>query len=101
MFGATFNLVTRAGLPWFLEQWKMIVFQIILKHWFTLYVTETSSKMVSALSQKQTKQNIFCQKAQNFVYFKPYNFVQISAVWGPNTSQIMYGKTLEVQCQCQ
>ena len=26
MFGATFNLVTSVGLPYFLEQWKVIVF---------------------------------------------------------------------------
>ena len=30
MFGATFNLVTRVRLPWFLEHWKMIVFKLIV-----------------------------------------------------------------------
>ena len=34
MFGATFNLVTRVGLPYFLEHWKiwkLIVYHLILK----------------------------------------------------------------------
>ena len=39
------------------------------------FVPETSSQMASALSLKFF---IFCQKAQNFVYFLPYDFVQIS-----------------------
>ena len=32
-------------------------------------------------------------KAQTFVYFERYNFVQISLVCGPNTCQIMHGET--------
>ena len=44
---------------------------------------------------------IFCQKAQNFVQFGPYNFVQISPACGPNTYQIMYGDTLDFQSQHQ
>ena len=42
---------------------------------------------------------MFGQKAQNFVYFGPYDFVQISPACGPNTYQIMYGETLDFQCQ--
>ena len=45
--------------------------------------------------------NHFCQKAQNFVHVEPYDFVQISPAYGPNTYQIMYGKTLDFQCQYQ
>ena len=44
---------------------------------------------------------IFCQKAQNFVWLGPYEFVQISPACGPNTYQIMYGETLDFQCQHQ
>ena len=50
----------------------MIVFQLILLHRTIVYVTETSPKMASTLSQKQL--NIF---VQNIVYFLPYNFVQM------------------------
>ena len=40
---------------------------------------------------------ISCQKAQNFVWFGSYDFVQITPACGPNTSQIMYGeKTFNV-----
>ena len=38
--------------------------------------------MVSVLSQKWL--TIFCQKAQNFVNFVPYDFVQISPACGSN-----------------
>ena len=55
--------------------------------------------MASTLCQKWL--TIFCQKAQNFVYFGPYDFVQISPACGPNTYQIMYGMTLDFQCQHQ
>ena len=30
---------------------------------------------------------IFCQKAQNFVWLEPYDFIQISLARGPNTYQ--------------
>ena len=49
----------------------------------------------------QNDDPFFCQKAQNCVYFEPYNFVQISSACGPNTYQIMYGETLDFQCQHQ
>ena len=42
-----------------------------------------SSKMASTFCQKWL--TIFGQKAQNFVYFGPYDFVQISPACGPNT----------------
>ena len=38
--------------------------------------------------------NHFLPKAQNFVYFIPNNFVQISQACGPNIYQIMYGEPL-------
>ena len=49
--------------------------------------------MASTLSQKCL--TIFCQKDQNFVYFKSYNFDQISQACGPNTYQIMFGEILD------
>ena len=62
-------------------------------------VTETSSKMASTLCQKLLI--IFDQKVQNFVWFGPYDFVQIPPARDPNTYQIMYGETLDFQCQHQ
>ena len=55
--------------------------------------------MASTLCQKWL--TIFCQKAQNFVWFGPYDFVQISPACGPNTYQIMYVEALDFQCQNQ
>ena len=55
--------------------------------------------MASTHSQKWL--TIFCQKAQNFAYFVPYDFVQISPACSLNTYQIMYGKTLDFLCQRQ
>ena len=40
--------------------------------------------------------SMLCQKAQNFVWFRPYDFVQIPPACGPNTYQITYGETLRV-----
>ena len=57
--------------------------------------TEASSKMASMHCQNGKKS--FCQKAQNFVNFGPYTFVQISLACSPNMCQIMYGKTLDFQ----
>ena len=75
----------------------MIVFRSIVYHQTIVLVTETSSKMASTLCQKWL--TIFCQKAQNFVYFGKYDFVQISPACSPNTYQIMCGETLDFQCQ--
>ena len=61
--------------------------------------TETFSKMASTLSQIWLM--FFCQKAQNFVHFLPYDFVQISPACGPNTYQIMYGEIVDFRCQRQ
>ena len=41
----------------------------------------------------------FMSKSSNFVEFGPYNFVQIPPACGPNFYQIMYGETLDFQCQ--
>ena len=46
--------------------------------------------MASTLSQKI---KLFCQKTTDFVYFKPYDFVQNAPVCDSNTYQIMYGET--------
>ena len=85
MFGATFNLVTRVGLTYFFEYWKMVVLKPIV--YSIISATETSSKMVSTLCQNWFKKKLcfFCGKAQNFVWFGQYNFVQISPACGPNT----------------
>ena len=99
MFDAIFNLFILVGLPCFLEQLKFIVFQLVPYHQIIVYVTETSSRMASTLSQ--IKLTIFCQKAQNFVHLLPYDFVQISPACGPNNYQIMYGEILDFRCQRQ
>ena len=56
--------------------------------------------MASTLSQKCLT-ILFLQKAQNFVNFLPYDCVQVLSSCGPNTYQIMYGETLDFQCQRQ
>ena len=71
--------------------------ELIFYHQKIVSVTETSSKMASTLCQKML--TIFCQKAQNFVWFGPYDYVKISPACGPNTYQIMYEETLHLQCQ--
>ena len=55
--------------------------------------------MASTLYQKLL--TFFCQKAQNFVCFGLYDFVQISLACGPNTYDVMNGETLDLQCQHQ
>ena len=55
--------------------------------------------MASTLCQKWF--TIFCQKNQNFKEFVLYDFVEISLACFPNTCQIMYGETLDFQCQYQ
>ena len=55
--------------------------------------------MASTLCQKLF--TIFGQKTQNFVWFRPYDLVQISPARSSNTYQIMYGETLDFQCQHQ
>ena len=42
---------------------------------------------------------MFCEKADNFVHFGPYDLVQTSVGCCPNTYQIMYGETYESPCQ--
>ena len=44
--------------------------------------------MASTLCQKWLI-TFFFQKAQNFVQFRPYDCIQISPAFGPNTLQIM------------
>ena len=45
---------------------------------------ETSSKMASTLIKNGFENPLLCQKAQNFVYFRSYDFVQISQARGTN-----------------
>ena len=78
---------------------SMMVFELLFKHRTIVYVIGTFSKMASTRSQKWLA--IFCQNTQNFVYFVPCDFVQISTACSSNTDQIMYGETLEFQCQRQ
>ena len=54
-----------------------------------------------ALTLCQKLLTIFFQKAQNFAWFGPYDFVQITPARGSNTYQIMKGVTLDFQCQHQ
>ena len=51
----------------------------------------------SILSQKWL--TIFCQEAQTVVYFRKYDFVQISPACDPNTYQIIHGETLDFGSQ--
>ena len=55
--------------------------------------------MASTLCQKIV--NHLCQKAQNLVWFGRCDFLRISPACVPNTYQIMYGETLDFQCQHQ
>ena len=41
------------------------------------------------------KNPCFCQKAQNFVQFGPYDIVQITLACGKNIRLGMYGETLD------
>ena len=43
----------------------------------------------------------FLAKRSAFGIFRTLRFVQISPACGPNTYQMMYGQTLNFQCQCQ
>ena len=63
---------------------------------------EPCPKMASTLYQEQflkTHFFFFWSKNSNFEKFGPYDFVQIYPACGPNTYQIMYGETLDFQCQ--
>ena len=45
------------------------------------------------------KTPVFYQKAQNFVQFGPYDFVQMSLARSTNIFKGMFGETLDLQCQ--
>ena len=54
---------------------------------------------INALSKMGFKELGFLSKSSNFVHFGLYDLVQISPAWySPNTYQIMYGETLDLQC---
>ena len=69
----------------------MIVFKLIVKHQIIISVTETSSKMVSP----------FLSKSSQSCIVRAIQFCSNSPACGPNTYQVMYGKTLDSQCQFQ
>ena len=54
---------------------------------------------VNALSKMGLKELGFLSKSSNFVHFGQYDLVQISPACSPNTYQIMYGETLDLQCK--
>ena len=76
----------------------MVVFKLTVQHQTIISVTEMSTKMASTLCPKWY---IFVKKNSTICQFVPYDFVQISPACGPNTYQIMYGETLDFQCQHQ
>ena len=77
---ATFNLVTRVGLPYFLEHWKMVFF---IKQLFQLHQRLPRWRQPSVKNGFKNP-GFFYQKAQNFVQFGPYDFVQILLACGIN-----------------
>ena len=100
MFGATFNLITYVGLPFnFWNRPKESSLEINSSPLYIVSDTETSCKMASTLCKISGLRNsgFFCQKAQNFAHFGPYDLpvVQILQACDPNTYQIMYGETLD------
>ena len=109
MFSALLNLVTRVGLSWvfffffffffFLTQkdGNLEINSLALNNYFSY--RNVVQNGVNALSEMVLKNPGFCQKTQNFVYFGPYNFAQISPECGPYTCQIMYGEALHFRCQ--
>merc|ERR1712240_255136 len=100
MLSATFNLVTRVRLPLIfgtLKDGSLQINTLALNNCFSY--RNIFQNGVNALSKMVLKKPGFCQKTQNFVYFGPYDFVQISPACGPNMYQIMYGETFNFQCQ--
>ena len=65
---------------------------------FTLQflISAISILQINALSKTVFKNQLFCQKAQNFVYFGPYDFVHILPACGAITYQIMYGENFRL-----
>ena len=54
---------------------------------------------INALSKMLLKNSRVLSKTLNFEHFEPYDLVQTSPACGPNTYQIIYGETLDFQCQ--
>ena len=54
---------------------------------------------VIVLSKMVLKNSVYCQEAQGFVHFGPYDLIQISPACAPNTYRIMYGETYRLQVQ--
>ena len=72
VFGATFNLVTRVGLPFVLEHRKIVVLELIIYHQIIVSPPK--------------------------VHFGLYDLVQIFPACSSDTYQKMYGETLNSQC---
>ena len=100
MFSSTFYLITRVGLPWFLEPWVIVVCVKINSLPFNkcFRFQKVLQNGANALSQNGFKNSVLCQTIRNFVHFGPYELVQISPACVPNTYQIMYEETLSFQC---
>ena len=82
-----------------MEHQNMVVWKIIVYHQIIVSATESSYKMaVKALSKMGLKELDFLSKNSDFVHFGLYNLFQILPACIPNTYQIMYGETLDLQC---
>ena len=66
---------------------------INIQHRPVVFVTETSSKLASTISQKWL--TIFAKKVQIFRIFPTVQFLQISPACRLNAYQIMDGETLD------
>ena len=55
--------------------------------------------MASTPLSKMAFKNLSKKNPQNFVHIGQYDLVQISPACGTSTYQIMYGDTLDFQCQ--
>ena len=68
-------------------------------HQTIISVTETTFKMASTLCHKWL--TIFVKKLQILYCSDHMILFKISLACGPNTYQIMYGETIDFQCQHQ
>ena len=102
MFGATFNLVTHVATC------RTAIIFGTLKDDSLLINTLTSNNCLCHCNvfqigvnpfSKMVDPDFFAKKAQNYVYFLRYDFVRISPACDPNAYQIIYGETLDFQCQ--
>ena len=70
MFGAIFSLVTRVGLPWFSEHWKIVAWKLISYPSSNCFSYRNVLKnSVNALSKIDLKIFVVLLKNSNFVHF--------------------------------